>query len=157
MRPFKFRAKPVLALRQRQDDEAQRELANAVAARVAAEQAVEQATVAVDEAMLRSAKAKNTKHLPYLYDWHRNWIQSCQNGRRAAQELLDKRRQAERGVRGRAHETRRALRVIERWHERMWHAHADAARREEQRELDELGALRFSARRREEGGTGRGN
>lgn len=148
MRQFRFRGTAVLALRQRQDDEAQRALGAAVAARVAGEQVVERATVAVDEATLRARDAQQAAHLPSLSEWHRNWTLSCQHMRAAAEATLEARRQAERQVRARAHAARRALRALERWHDRAQQKHSHDTWCEEQRDLDELGAVRFAARRR---------
>ena len=48
-------------------------------------------------------------------------------------------------------DTRRALRALERWFERAWRRHQQAQQRIEQRELDEMGALRYVARSRAHG------
>ena len=157
MRRFRFRAKAVLVLRQRRDDEAQRALGHATTERLAAEHAVERATVAVDEASLRARNLQTTPHFSSSHEWHRNWIVYCQHIRQASVATLQARRQTEQRVQVRAYEARRALRAVERWHDRALRQHVREARREEQHELDELGAQRFAARRRAEGGMDSGN
>lgn len=157
MRPFRFRAKAVLTIRRRRDDEAQAALGRAVVSRVMAEQAVDRATVAVDEATLRARDAQTSADFTSSYTWHRNWILCCQHRRAVSEQTLKARRQTERRVRAKAHEARRALRAVERWHDRALQEHTRETQREEQREFDELGALRFTARRRAEGGMDSGN
>ncbi len=153
MPPFKFRAQAALDLRKRQDDEAQRNLADATRTRLLAETSVDVASAAVDESMQHARKALQSVASGDLHVWHRNWIVSRKQELAVRREALAKSRAAEQLARQRAQDARRALRSLERWFERVWRRHQQAQRRIEQRELDEMGALRYVARNRAQGGS----
>lgn len=151
-RRFTFRAQAALDLRKRQDDDAQRALAELTAARRTAEQAVEDATAAVDRAMLVARDAQKAAQPAAVQEWHRNWIVSRRDERDARCATLTERQHAERQAQTLAADTRRRLRSLERWFDRAWRAYQRDARRAEQRELDALGAMRYAARRWAPGG-----
>ena len=156
MRPFKFRAQVVLDLRRRQDEEAQRKLADATRERAATETRVDAASAAVEESMQRAREALESTAWADFHEWHRNWIVSRRKELAVQREGLAKSRAAEQLARQRAGDTRRALRSLERWFERAWRRHQEALRRLEQRELDEIGAMRHVARSRAQGRIGIG-
>ena len=152
MRPFKFRAQAALDLRKRQDDEAQQNLADATRARLLAETSVEVASAAVDESMQDARNALQSVASGDLHVWHRNWIVSRKQELAVRREALAKSRAAEQLARQRAQDARRVVRSLERWFERVWRRHEQAQQRVERRELDEMGALRYVARSRAQGG-----
>ena len=152
MRPFKFRAQAALDLRKRQDDEAQQNLADATRARLLAETSVEVASAAVDESMQDARNALQSVASGDLHVWHRNWIVSRKQELAVRREALAKSRAAEQLAQQRAQDARRAVRSLERWFERVWRRHDQAQQRVERRELDEMGALRYVARSRAQGG-----
>jgi flagellar export protein FliJ len=156
MRPFKFRAQVVLDLRKRQDDEAQRKLAIATRERAVAETRVDAASTAVEESMQRAREALESRAWGDSREWHRNWIVSRRKELAVQREGLAKSRAAEQLARQRAGDARRALRSLERWFERAWRRHQQALRRFEQRELDEVGAMRHVAQSRAQGRIGTG-
>lgn len=153
MGAFKFRAQAALDLRKRQDDEAQRNLADATRVRLLAETSVDAASAAVDESMQQAREALQSVASGDLHVWHRNWIVSRKQELAVRREALAKSRAAEQLARQRAHDARRAVRSLERWFERVWRRHQQAQQRVEQRELDEMGALRYVARSRAQGGS----
>ena len=148
MRPFRFKAQAVLDLRKRQDDEAQRVLADAVRTRRHADTIVAAAATAVDKSMRQARQALAAPASGTEHDWHRNWIRSRQHELDAARAGLAECRAAEGVVRQRAHEAHRAHRMLERWFDRAWRRDQQERRRIEQRELDEIGTLQYETRRR---------
>ena len=153
MRPFKFRAQAALDLSKRQDDEAQRNLADATRTRLLAETNVDVASATVDESMQQARNALQSVASGDLHVWHRNWIVSRKQELAARREALAKSRAAEQLARQRAQDARRAVRSLERWFDRVWRRHEQAQRRVEQRELDEMGALRYVVCSRAQGGS----
>ena len=77
-RPFRFRGHAAINLRKRQDDEAKRELAEAMRTRAKAETNVDTASAAVDESMQLARKALESTASVTDHAWHRNWIVSRQ-------------------------------------------------------------------------------
>jgi hypothetical protein len=123
-----------------------------VRARQEAETTVDAASAAVDESMQRARKALELAASATLHGWHRNWIVSqgqALGDRRAA---LAKTRAAEQLARQHAHAARRAVRVLERWFDRVWRRDQEERRRVERRELDAIGTLQYSTRLRAQGG-----
>ena len=90
MPPFKFRAQAALDLRKRQDDEAQRNLADATRTRLLAETSVDVASAAVDESMQHARKALQSVASGDLHVWHRNWIVSRKQELAVRREALAK-------------------------------------------------------------------
>ena len=151
-RPFKFRGQAALDLRRRQDDEAQRVLADAVRARQQAETNVDTASSAVDESMQAARKALESPASVTLHQWHRNWIVSKRQELAASRTALAKSRAAERLAQQQAYAARRALRVIERWRDRARRRYEAEQRRVERIELDAIGGLQYAARLQARGG-----
>ncbi len=152
-RPFRFRGHAAINLRKRQDDEAKRELAEAMRTRAKAETNVDTASAAVDESMQLARQALKSTASVTDHAWHRNWIVSRQEELATRRTTLGSTREAEQLARQRAQDTRRALRSLERWFERVWRRYQEEQRRVEQRELDEMGVLRYVTRQRARGGS----
>lgn len=147
MAHFRFRAQVALDLRQRQDEDAQRELGATRQARVAAERMLAEEERVLAEAHVRAsieeARACDTSRAV----WYRNWMRRQQMVIAAARATVEARRQDEAAAAERAIEARRRLRALERLRDRAWKAFQTAERRTEQKEFDVLGGLRYVARR----------
>jgi flagellar export protein FliJ len=152
MRPFKFRAAIVLDLRRKQDDEAQRVLARAKSAFLAAQTAVDDAQAALEQAMRRATEAESAAEDVTLLQWYRNWMVGRQEDVKRCRRVLDEHRTVMQSAAQAALKARRELRVIERYKARVWQAWQRDALREEQKDLDLLGTLQHEARRRAPGG-----
>ena len=149
---FRFRAAPLLDLRQRQLEAAQARLARAnedvaVAERmlVAAVRGADDAVAAHREALLRGSDNATLQR-------HRNWIAQRYSfvdlRRRAHAECCGVAVIASRAV----VEAHRKVRVLERLRDRMQKRHEAAVRLREQKEIDLLATLQY-ARRMADGGT----
>ena len=148
---FRFRAAPLLALRQRQFDATQERLARAnedvaVAERLlgAAERAADEANTGYREALDRGSDNASLER-------HRNWI-----GQQRSHVDTRRRTQAECcGVAATASDAviaaHRQVRVLERLRERASRRHETEVRRREMKEIDLLATLQY-ARRMAEGG-----
>jgi flagellar biosynthesis chaperone FliJ len=152
MARFRFRAQAALDLRRRQDEEAQRALADARQATRKAQAALahEEEVLAetLERGRLEEASAQDTTRAV----WYRNWMRRQRGVIEAARAAMEERRTAEREMAARAVVARRKLRALERLRERLWTAYLDAERRAEQKEMDVLGGLRFLANRSLPGG-----
>lgn len=147
MKAFVFRARPVLSLRQRADDEAQRALAFAEQRVAQAEQALAAADRALAEECARSAEADRAAHTLDSGIWYRNWIVKLRHDVERRRRLLAERRIEADDARGRAQEARRDLRAMEKLEERLRSAHRALEQAEEQRALDELASQQYVNRR----------
>ena len=146
MKPFRFRAQAALDLRQRAEDNARRALAaaeeQARLANARANDAVRAAGVAHDT----RADAERDGVTGGELVWHQTWIArqrlEVDARRREAAISAGNVDRAVTSVRA-AHQQRRTL---ERLRDRLLMRHRIEARRHEQRNLDELAGLRFTAR-----------
>lgn len=152
MPPFRFRAQTVLDLRRTIEEAAERALAVAQASVRAAEQESAVAEEALETAIRRASEGTAAATAAHELMWYRNWIVS----RRAA--LADRRR-AEQQRRAEAHyaaeaamKARRERKAIELLRDKARRAHEQSERRNEQKELDLLGALGHGIRRTGGGG-----
>ena len=152
MRPFRFRAAIVLDLRQKTDQEAQRALALAKAAVLTAETALADAEAAWTEALRRAAEAQASAQDETVLLWYRNWMVGRQQDVAHCRAVLDERRAVLQAATRTAMEARRALRVIERYRDRVWRTYQREALRAEQKDLDLLGTLQHAARHLVPGG-----
>jgi flagellar export protein FliJ len=148
-RQFKFRAQVVLDLRQRTDEEAQR-------ARAAADAAVRQAELAVDEARARLLEAGERAQQPGASggdaEWYRNWMVGLRVAVARRTEDLARRRADREVALSRALAARRDLRAIERLRDRRRRAFELEGRRQEQRQIDALAVQQFTSPSRDPGG-----
>jgi flagellar protein FliJ len=148
MRPFRFRADAALAVRRRQEEDARRAVLMARAAMQTAEQHVTGALAALTEADRRGREAFQTTVGVEALIWQGNWIAGLEREVARAREALEERRIDERRAAEIAQHARMQVRVLEKLKDRAWRDWQLAARREEQKALDELGSLRFAARER---------
>ncbi len=153
MKAFRFRAKPALELRRRQDETAQSELAAAQTAERRAVAGVAAAEASVRAALTRSLELEAAASDPAIRGWHRNWITGQRQELARAKDQLTQREAETLAAIDRARAARRRVRSLERLHDRAWGAYQHESSRIERRELDLLANLRYVARRRLEGGT----
>jgi flagellar export protein FliJ len=150
---FRFRAKPALELRRRQDETAQGELAAAQAAERRAVDAVAAAEGSLRAALTRSLEVEAAPTDAATRGWHRNWI-TGQRQELAGLKVQLTEREAETLAAGdRARAARRRFRSLERLRDRAWRAFQHESSRIERRDMDMLANLRYVAQRRLEGGS----
>lgn len=151
MRPFRFRAEIVLALRRREEEAATTALARhrALADRAwALVQTAREALAEAGRAMERDVMAGAT-HQTLL--WHRNWIARL---RRDVQSTHEAATEADHATAVAAAALNRAMqrrRVLERLRERALRAHAVALDRAELQEMNHLATVRFAHQALDEG------
>jgi flagellar export protein FliJ len=148
VRPFKFRAEAALELRRRRDEEAQRALALARAAVRMAEDARRDVQRTVERARAEGARCWHASPTIDQLVWQRNWMAGLERDVARAEQALDARRTEERRAAENAQQARMDVRVLERLKERNWRTWQQAARRADQKAIDELASLRFAARAR---------
>jgi membrane protein involved in colicin uptake len=147
MAKFRFRAEAALELRRKQDDEAQRALAEARRDTARAEAVREREQRLLDETLARARDEEARACDMARAIWHRHWMRRQRLVIEAAVRAVEERRAAERAAAEHAVIARRRLRSLERLRDRLWTAHVGDERRAEQKEMDVLGGLRFVARR----------
>ena len=146
MRPFTFRAEAALHVRRRQDETAQRMLAEAQTATAVAGQELARAQGAIAEADAR-ARTQWTATLGVdAVVWHRNWMIGLERSVARSRAVVEERRIEQRRAAEIAREARMQVRVLERLRARAWRAWQLDVRRAEQKALDELASLRFASR-----------
>jgi flagellar FliJ protein len=148
MAKFVFRVQVALDLRRRQEDEARQALARAESRKAEAERLRDDTRRAIEETLARGRQAEQRAGDVTVRLWYRNWItaQRLELARRE-QAVADRDTDLRQAVK-RAQEAYRRRRMLERLRERAHTAFLAGERREEQKVLDELGALRFSLNRR---------
>lgn len=144
MRPFRFRARAALQLRQRQHDEALAALARAQAELARAVKRVEDAGNAVKAADEQFSVALVAADTGVTLDWHRSWRLRLTTERQRC-EAECRAREADIG-RAAAHaaSTRQRVRSLERLHDNALASWKQEAAREEQKTMDSLATLRFT-------------
>lgn len=143
MKRFIFRAQVALDLRLKQEDEAKRLVALAQMRASEARQTLEAECRKLDEGMARGRDAEAAGDL-VVGTWRRNWsigqklrIDECRRVLQAREKLVD-------DARALALIARRKAKSLERFRDRAWQRHTREEAREEQKQLDEHGALRFA-------------
>ncbi len=144
--PFKFRAQVALDFRARQDEAAQRQLALASAAVRVAEQAYEHAKRALETALDRARHEETQEGDVQRLMWYRNWIVGQRGAVAACEATLAATQRAWRVAQDQANLARRDLRALERYRDRVLKEWERDERRREQKALDLLGALQYTAR-----------
>ena len=146
MKPFRFRAHAALDVRKRIEEDARKALSIAEEAARQADAHAVGATRAKCIAQDTLASAQQSGMSGGEIGWHRSWITrqrlEVDARRRDAAASAATVERAAASVRT-AHQQRRTL---ERLRDRMAARHRLAAARHEQRDIDELAGLRFSAR-----------
>jgi flagellar export protein FliJ len=154
MKRFVFRVQAALDLRRKQEDEARRALALARADERQAEDALLRAGRALDDMLQRARTTEAAGDLASSI-WHRHWITGQRQRIDRCRQLLVERQHAVAEAAGRAQLARRRAKSLERFKERAWQRHRRQEAREEQKLLDDLGAIRFAIERPRAGGHNR--
>lgn len=143
MKRFVFRAQVALDLRLKQEDEAKRLVAIAQQKVLDARHALDAACRQLDEGIAKGRDADAAGDL-VVGMWYRNWsigqrqrIEQCRRVLKTQESLLDEARTL-------AVLARRKAKSLERFRDRAWQRHTCEEARQEQKQLDEHGALRFA-------------
>lgn len=146
MTRFRFKLDPVIRLRQRRDDEAQRALALAERRVQEATQRLVDADTKLADAYARAGRAEREGADVVMLGWHRNWI-AAKTRDVEARRLEVQERQEVRDVAAReAREARIALRVLERLRDRQRAAFEAALAHREMQAIDELATMKAARR-----------
>jgi flagellar FliJ protein len=143
MKPFVFRASAALELRRRQDDEAQRNLGVARARRAAAEQRLEETRSDLERTFARGRESDARGDLS-IREWYRNWIAAQRLELERCHTALVQREREVRDAVEHANTAHRKRKALERLYDLALAEWQDAARREEQKVIDELASVRYA-------------
>ena len=143
MRAFRFRAQAALDLRRREDDDAQRALAQAEQRLQAAIAAVREAHRRAEAARTQCAAAIGQAGSTAQQFWHRSWIVRLDRERVAAAAALSARQKEQARAAAARQETRIRVEALERFKDKAERAWAEKAAAEEQKHLDALATIRF--------------
>ena len=144
MKKFKFRAQAALDLRQRELEQAQRQLARTEELRDAARHRLRQADEAAAAARAQATDAHRTASDVTALQWYRFWIIRLDHERAAhAAALAAREHEVTQAVAAcmRAKQRRESL---DRFRKKAQAAHADAEMAEEMKMLDELATRRYA-------------
>jgi flagellar export protein FliJ len=144
MRPFRFRARAALQLRQRQHDEALAALARAQADLARAVRRVEDAAHAVKDADERFRAALTTPETGVPLDWHRSWRTRLTTDRQRCEAECRAREADVSQAAAHVASTRQRVRSLERLHDNALAAWKQQLAHEEQKTMDSLATLRFT-------------
>jgi flagellar export protein FliJ len=144
MRPFRFRARAALQLRQREHDEALAALARAQAELARAVRRVEDAGKAVQEADERFRAALTGPDSGVPLDWHRSWRMRLVTDRQRCESECRAREADVTQATAHVASTRQRVRSLERLHDNALAAWKQALAHEEQKTMDSLATLRFT-------------
>jgi flagellar protein FliJ len=147
VRPFLFRAEHALELRRRQEEEAQRALAEAERRAQEAEAEVRAAREALARTMREGAEEERRAGDLARRVWYRNWIAGQRLRIERSERTLDERRGDVRAAAERALLAHRKRRALEKFRERALAAWTRAALHEEQKGMDELATARYARSR----------
>lgn len=146
MASFRFKLDPVVDLRQRRDDEAQRALAQAERRVRDAERRLDAAAAQLNAAYQAATEAELRSQDVSHLGWHRNWIVvKTRNVEARRLEVRECRDMLDATAR-QAREARVTLRVLERLRDRKRLAFDRDQAREEMLAIDELATLRAARR-----------
>jgi flagellar export protein FliJ len=147
MRPFRFRARAALQLRQREHDEALAALANAQTALTRARRRADDLACALSEADARFRVALETPADGMPLEWYRSWRVRLTTERQRCEEDCRAREADMYQATALVTSTRQRVRALERLHDNALAAWTRAVHQEEQKTMDALAAVRFTARR----------
>lgn len=147
MRPFRFRARAALQLRQREHDEALATLARAQAALARARHRVDDAAAALRAADERSRTALVAPDPSTPLEWHRSWRVGLAADRQRCEAECRAREADVTQAATHAAGTRQRVRSLERLHDNALAAWRQALQHEEQKTMDSLATLRFTNRK----------
>ena len=143
MRGFRFRAQAALDLRRREDEEAQRAMAQAEARVQAAIAAVRDAHRRAEQARIECAQAIGQADSFAQLMWHRSWIVRLEQERIAAATTLGARQKEHARAAAARQAARLRVEALERFKEKAQRAWVAKAAAEEQKHLDALATIRF--------------
>jgi flagellar export protein FliJ len=154
VKPFRFRASALLAIRRKRRDEAQANLATAERAARGAAADFERAEGHVKRAADECAEVLREGGDVDRLERHRNWITCLQTETLRLKGVLDERTRAVAGAVKVLRATHQEVRVLERLRERLLRRHEQIVREHEMKEIDQIATLRY-ARRFIQGGSDR--
>lgn len=146
MASFRFKLGPVVDLRQRRDDEAQRVMAQAERRVRDAERRLDLANAQLNAAYQAATDAELQRQDVSHLGWHRNWIVVKTRNVEARRLEVQECRDVLDATTRQAREARVALRVLERLRDRKRLAFDRDQAREEMLAIDELATLRAARR-----------
>jgi flagellar FliJ protein len=146
MASFRFKLDPVVDLRQRRDDEAQRVMAQAERRVRDAERRLDLANAQLNAAYQAATDAELQRQDVSHLGWHRNWIVVKTRNVEARRLEVQECRDVLDATTRQAREARVALRVLERLRDRKRLAFDRDQAREEMLAIDELATLRAARR-----------
>ena len=146
MKAFRFRPAALLDLRRRERDTAQANLARARLAADAAESASREADEGCTEAIGRYRASLGGAFLIGTVQWHRNWIVHQRAASAALRLEANQYQEAVAGAAGLLRAAHQRVRVLERLRDRKRARHDEAERRQDGKEMDQLGALQHCYR-----------
>lgn len=144
MKPFVFRAQAALNLRRKREEDAQRDLAAANAAKRRAVEILDASVAACDESKARAADDLRESGDLTTQMWYRNWIFRQQREISRHRDVVVQREAEVAGARARATKTHIDVRVLENLHTRQLKAYTHAVQLAEQKDIDWLAVLRSS-------------
>lgn len=147
---FTFRAQAALDLRRKQDEEARRRFGEATQAERRAVLALDEATAAVSEAIRTANEASAGASDVTVVTWHRNWITSRQHDAQHQSNRVEQCQADTAAAALEAQQARRKMRSLERLRDRALQAYLAAERRQQQKQLDALGTMRYALRKASE-------
>jgi flagellar export protein FliJ len=146
MRPFRFRARAALQLRQREHDEALAGLARAQAELARARRRADDADGALREADDHFGAALRQPEAGMPLDWHRSWRVKLASERQRCEADCRAREADVHAAGEHVNRTRQRVRSLERLHDNALAAWKQALHHEEQKTMDALATLRFTSR-----------
>lgn len=149
MKPFRFRAEVVLALRQRQEEAARDAVARCQSALDQARRAQDERRAALARAAQDAASAQQQGIDAWQLGWHRNWIQKQQRDVDASQQAIAAAETALAQAMAALNLARQKSRVMERLKSRAAQRYQLEVTREDNRTMDAFAAIRYAARQRE--------
>jgi flagellar export protein FliJ len=149
MKPFRFRAEVVLALRQRQEEAARDEVARCQSALDHAHHLQDERRADLARAASDAAAAQQQGLDAWQLSWHRNWIHKQQRDVDASQQAIAAAETALAQAMAALNLARQKSRVMERLKSRAAQRYQLEVTREDNRTMDAFAAIRYAARQRE--------
>jgi flagellar export protein FliJ len=147
---FRFRAQAALDLRQREYDAARRVLANAEADLREAERLLREAAQCAADARTQCAARMQEAGGQGQQQWYRSWILKLDRDRALAAQAASARKSDVTRAAIECTRSRQRVESLERFKEKALHEWERNALAEEQKHIDALATMRFTAASREE-------
>lgn len=143
MRPFRFRAQAALDLRQRELENAQRQLARTEELRDAARRRLQQAEADAASARAQATEAQRTSGDVTALQWYRFWILRLDHERSAHAAALAAREQDVTHAAAACMRAKQRRESLERFRAKARAAHEEAEQAAEMKLIDELATRRY--------------